>query len=322
MSEYIEKPLTVKELTSKAGKASVAGLTKEELTARGTRASHARKCYDNIPKASHSGKITIGNKIIDCAVLDNGIRVIMQKSLQIAIGKTPKGSSRKNARAQLPAFLEHKNLEQFLTQEIIKDSIPIIFKLPKGGIAHGFKAELLPEVCDIYLKARDAGSLPHNQQHIAKECDIIVRALSKVGLIGLIDESSGYQHERDRDELQKLLSKYISAELLPWTRRFPQKFFDAYKKMYNVCNDEKCPSHIGYFINSCIYDELAPNILDELKKKNPKEENGKRRHAHHQFLTEDIGVDALQKQLIEVTTLMKISKDKDQFKELYKLSRE
>jgi len=51
--------------------------------------------------------------------------------------------------------------------------------------------------------------------------------------------------------------------------------------------------HIGYFINTFIYNELAPGILDELKKLNPVNENGRRMHAHHQFLTVNKGVQEL-----------------------------
>ncbi len=46
-------------------------------------------------------------------------------------------------------------------------------------------------------------------------------AFAKTGLVAVIDEVTGYQYDRERDELQKLLSAYISEELMPWTKRFP-----------------------------------------------------------------------------------------------------
>lgn len=324
MSDIIKKPLTVQELTSKAGKASVAKFTKEELRERATRASHARKCYKDLPKITHSGEIVIGKKTISCAVLEDGRRIINQTSMQEILGRSrPNARTRKKGEKDLlPAFLAFNSLKPFIPSDL--DSRTCLIKCQKksGGLFIGYEASFLPDVCEIYLKARDAGSLNAQQKHIASQCDVVIRALSKVGLTALIDESSGYQAERERDDLQKLLSKYISEELLPWTRRFPQQFFDAYKKMYSIPKESGCPSHVGCLINSHVYSELAPSILDELKEKNPKGENGRRKHTHHQFLTEDIGIDALQKQLIEVTTLMKVAKDKDHFKELYKLSRD
>lgn len=324
MSDINKKQLSIQELASKGGKASVAGLTKEELTARATRASHARKCYKDLPKITHSGELTIGNKTISCAVLEDGRRIISQSAMYEILEKAlPNARTReKGKKGLLPSFIAVDNLKPFITKDMMTEACIVKCQKKSGGLFNGFEASLLPDVCEIYLKARDAGILNAQQQHVAFQCEIVMRALSKVGLTALIDSSTGYEKERERDDLQKLLSKYISEELLPWTKRFPQQFFDAYKKMYGIQKESNCPSHIGHLINSHVYEELAPSILEELKNKNPKGENGRRKHTHHQFLTEDIGIDALQKQLIEVTTLMKISKDKDHFKELYKISRD
>jgi len=324
MSDIIKKPLTIQELTSKAGKASVAKFTKEELRERATRASHARKCYKDLPKITHSGEIVIGKKTISCAVLEDGRRIISQSAIYEILEKAlPNARTREKGKIGLiPSFIAVDNLKPFITKEMMTEASVVRCQKKSGGLFNGFEASLLPDICEVYLKARDADILNTQQKHIASQCEIVMRALSKVGLTALIDESSGYQAERERDDLQKFLSKYISAELLPWTKRFPQQFFDAYKKMYGVEKESNCPSHVGHLINSHVYEELAPSILEELKDKNPKGDNGRRKHTHHQFLTEDIGIDALQKQLIEVTTLMKVAKDKDHFKELYKLSRD
>lgn len=50
-------------------------------------------------------------------------------------------------------------------------------------------------------------------------------ALAKVGVVALVDEATGYQTVRQRDELQRLLSKYIAEELQPWAKRFPDEFY-------------------------------------------------------------------------------------------------
>ncbi len=59
----------------------------------------------------------------------------------------------------------------------------------------------------------------------------IMTAIAKTGLIAVIDEVTGYQDDRDRSELQKILSKYFSQELLPWTKRFPD---EIYKQMFRL----------------------------------------------------------------------------------------
>jgi P63C domain len=56
---------------------------------------------------------------------------------------------------------------------------------------------------------------------------------------------------------------------------------------------------------------LAPGILEELKKKNPKLPSGRRMHKRFQWLTEDIG--RLREHLASVITLMRASAEWPQF---------
>ena len=61
--------------------------------------------------------------------------------------------------AKLPPFLASKALEPFINaegQRILDLAKPIRFITPKGSPAYGYRAELLPEVCKIYVKAREA----------------------------------------------------------------------------------------------------------------------------------------------------------------------
>lgn len=100
---------------------------------------------------------------------------------------------------------------------------PIVYRVGKS-IEVGFDAQILPAVCDIWLKARNAGVLQDQQLDKAKKAEILIRGLANVAIIALIDEVTGYQAERDRDALHKILEAYIAKELLPWTQRFPEEF--------------------------------------------------------------------------------------------------
>jgi len=275
-----------------------------------------------IPKATHIGTLTIGNKEIFCAVLEDGTRVISRMSMQKALGKSVPSGKHSPSVEHLPPFLRSLSLKPFITNKLIGESCPIVFKSVTGQISKGYKATLLPEVCEVYLKARDAGKLPHNQQHVAAQCDILIRALAVTGIVALVDEASGYQEDREREALQKILSKYISEELLPWTKRFPDVFFKSYKRMYSWPEDKMCPSHIGNFIKRYVYKELAPGVLQELERLNPKTELGYRKNTHHQHLNEDCGIKALDRQLIKVTTLMKIAKNREEFQKYYEKTSE
>ncbi len=55
----------------------------------------------------------------------------------------------------LPAFLRSNNLKPFITNELRDSTTPIIFKTDRGKKAFGYRASLLPLVCQVYLEARD-----------------------------------------------------------------------------------------------------------------------------------------------------------------------
>jgi hypothetical protein len=71
-------------------------------------------------------------------------------------------------------------------------------------------------------------------------------------------------------------------------------------------------------INKVIYNQLPPGVLPKLRETNPPKESGYRRWKHHQFLTEKTGEPHIDKQIIEVTTLLRISDNKDDFDRVFK----
>ena len=68
---------------------------------------------------------------------------------------------------QLPAFLTAGNLKRFIGEEAARSMTPIPLRTLGGQKAYGYRAELLPEVCDVYLRAREARVLLPGQEHIA-----------------------------------------------------------------------------------------------------------------------------------------------------------
>jgi hypothetical protein len=274
---------------------------------------------EKLPKAIKEGKIQIGGITIDCAILDNGEQVITQSSILKLMGKSHPGGRPskaalryKNETGQIPIFVAANNLIPFIPNTLYSQAKPIIFTPTRGAKAYGYKAVIIPDICDVYLDARNAEKLKGEQVIICKTCEIISRGLSRVGISALIMEACGIPTS-EKEYLQNILNEYIEKSLQKWVKRFPERFFQGYKKMYQIENDSYIPSHIGNFINKYVYKELAPGVLDELRKINPIEGNGKRKHAHHQFLTPNKGVIELEKQLIKIVTLMQLSENKKEF---------
>ena len=302
------------ESKSAGGHARAAALSEEERSAIAAKGAQAKW---NNPKAkfgSPDKKLKIGERELECYVLEDGRRVLSGRGFQEALGL---GQSHG---ALLSRFVEQKAIIPYISNDLAMAlSDPIRFIRPgRGGkLAAGFEATILPDLCDAVLEARNQDNLTTDKQTaIAAQCEVIVRALSRVGIDALVDEVTGYQEVRDRDALQKILDKYITDEYAKWTHTFPDEF---YKELFRLKGLEwpapggRKPQYVGHWTNNIIYDRLAPGVKDELKKKNPRTSAGNRKRKHHQHLTKDYGHPELKELLNNVIFLMKASSDWDTF---------
>ena len=124
-----------------------------------------------------------------------------------------------------PLLWIKKNLQPYIN-EYVKDVIKKVEYLDiKGAAQQGFDCMILPAVCNVYLRARKDGVLLPTQIDTAQKAEILVRSLAKVGIISLVDEATGYQYEREKNELQKILKAYISDEILKWQLTFTDEFY-------------------------------------------------------------------------------------------------
>jgi hypothetical protein len=269
--------------------------------------------HEKLLRATHEGELVIGDLKIPSAVLEDGTRVLISKGFLIALGRPWKGSSRTN----MPNFLGAKNLIPFVSKELFDGLTPIKYENLRGTIVSGFKAEILPLVCDVYLRAREEKKLGQKQEPVAQKAEILVRSLSKVGIVALVDECTGYQYDRDKDALAKILSAYIRQEFLPWAKRFPDEFYQQLFRLKNWQYNPpsvKRPILVGKITEDIVYRRLPLGVLQELKKLNPKDDKGRRKHRHHQLLTEEIGHPHLERHIASVITLMRISPTWGKFK--------
>lgn len=212
---------------------------------------------------------------------------------------------------RLAKFTAGKSLNPYISAELsARTKNPIKFRTPRGAVAYGYEATVLADICEAVLQARADKKLVHQQANIAKRCEILVRGFARVGIIALVDEATGFQEVRARQALEKILERFISDELLKWAKMFPDEFYQQMARLRGLHYSEiatKRPPYIGRLTNDLVYDRLAPGVLEELKKKNPKDEKGRWRHKHFQFLTEDIGNPRLREHLWAVIGLMRAS---------------
>jgi hypothetical protein len=266
------------------------------------------------PKATHEGKLNLGESDLDVAVLEDGTRVVRMSAVFKALGRPKRGTTRVE---NLPTFMDAKNLTPFISKDLETVIEKIEYKGLDGKKQEGYNADIIPLVSDLYLKARQANALVPVQYETAQKAEILVRSLAKVGITALVDEATGYQYDRERKALEKILKAYVAEELLPWQKTFPDEFYIQIFRLngwsFSAEGIKKRPGVVGTWTNNLIYKQLPPGVLEELKSKTPKSESGNYTARFFQSLTPNLGNSHLQNQLVSVVTLMKISRDWNDF---------
>lgn len=306
---------------AKGGVARAKGMTPERRKEIGKKAAAAR-WSDDIKQATHGADdhpLRIGDIEIPCYVLETEQRVLSLGGMVRALGMSI-GSAAGRQGDRLYQFATGRNILPFASKDLIsRMENPIRFRAPTGGsIATGYEAEILNDICDAVLLARQAGALLKQQEHIAERCEILVRGLARVGIIALVDEATGYQRDRAKDALSRILEAFIAKELQPYLPTFPADFYQEMFRLRGLDYPNATvqrPRYFGVLTNDIVYDRLAPGVLDELKKVNPADqETGRRKRKHFQWLTNNLGYPKLREHLGAVTATMKLSSDWHDFK--------
>lgn len=272
-----------------------------------------------INKIECKGELKLGDFSIPCYVLENGTRVISGRGIQQSL----KIVENKNSGTKIGLILNNLTLKPFIFRNLDPahfEPLECYYGVLK---INGYEATVLVDICDGMLEARKHIELTDRQKIIADQCEILVRSFAKVGIISLVDEATGYQYDRERFELQKILNAYISDEILKWQLTFTDDFYKNIYRLWGLPFIPKYirnkPSFIGKLTSKYIYELLPQGVVDKIKEKTGKTSKGNWKYKWHQSLTPEIGREHLKKQIIEVTTLMSISKTKEQFDELFQL---
>lgn len=296
---------------AKGGEARAEVLTAEERAAIARSGAQARWAGP-IKKATHGSPdhpLKIGDVEIPCYVLEDETRVLSQSGVIAALGM--KYGSRPGGTDRLGSFLSGKTISPFVTADLLAlIEKPIKFKHPGGGnLAYGFPATILADICDAVLAARTDGKLQKQQEHIAARAELLVRGFARVGIVALVDEATGYQRDRARDALAKILEAFIAHELQPYVTTFPAIYYEQMFRLRGLsfpAGTVKRPQYFGLLTNDIVYKRIAPGVLDELKR--VKSESGRKGDKLFQRLTQNVGYPKLREHLGSVVTMMRLSK--------------
>ena len=303
-----------KKPTGKAigGAARAAKLTPEERSAIAKNAARKRwsqqlpvEPVGALPRAlpGYEAVLNLSGMKLPCAVIQgpSGVqRVLTENGITNAILGTRSGASKRLKKAAseggalLPLFLAPGQLSPFIDRELEDGPLTPIDYLDGGGerSVRGYDAAILPAVCNIWLRAREAGALQAQQLPKAQKAEILMRALAETGIVALIDEVTGYEKIRPANALQAYIELVIRKELAAWAKKFPDEFYENIYKLKGWVwpgMQKNRFSVVAHYTRDLVYERIGPGVLAELERKSPKNEKGYRSNKLHQWLTADIG---------------------------------
>ena len=229
----------------------------------------------HIPIARWSGILTIGRGELPCYVLDDGRRVI----------------SRTGATSLLTEHKGGGNLEQYIRVHVLRPYLSpdmpermIEFTMPEivNKTVRGLTAEDFLDICKAYVRARDEGVLKTDSQIlIAIQASMFLSACSKVGLIALIDEATGYQYDREEDALQVKVKLYLEEEMRDWEKTFPDELWMEFGRLTHWQGAlHSRPKYWGKLVLE-LYEYLEPDVIDWLRKNKPPVRYGGHWHSYY-----------------------------------------
>ena len=259
--------------------------------------------------------IRIADIQVPCYVLEDGRRVISMSGIVDALN-IARGGSMKRGMSRLELFVSGKLIKPFVSNSLDERvHNPIKFRI--GTVfAYGYDSDTLIDIAEAVIQADLAGALQAQQAGIAHQCRVITASLTRIGLIALIDEATGYQARRESDELQQILTAYLLPEHRPWLQTIPDEFTAEIYRVYGWerQRNNQGPRYAGKLIRQLIYEKMPKPVLPRLDELNPTNDKHRRKHKHHQFLTLTQGLDHFRSLVITIMTLLRISKNKGDFK--------
>lgn len=299
-------------MASMGGKARAAKMTAAERSKSAKNAAAVR-WSGKVPLAAYGAPdrpLRLGDIEISCYVLSDNRRVIVQSGVIKALGMS-QGTGRPGEGDRLAKFVTGNAISPYISSDLLAViEKPIRFRIPNTGmLVYGYEATILADLCEAVLEARQHGRLQPQQKHIGIQCEILVRVFTKTGIVALVDEATGYQSTRESDALAKILEAFVAKELQSYMRTFEPDYYKAICQLkgWEYKTSSRRPRALAQITNDIVYARLAPGVLDELRKKNPVEKDGRRRSKHFQWLTDQKGHPELQKHLARVTGWMEMS---------------
>ncbi len=244
------------------------------------------------PEVMAKGYLPIFDNI-PCYVLSTGIRGFRLSDMTFTL--------RGKAHGKFGNYLAAKNINKYLPdnlkplKDIDNDRRPqgLIEAYDDGKILNVFDSEDFIEVCIAFVDASDNDyeSLSDSQKEIVSRAKRFIKSTAKIGIRALIDEATGYQYIRPKDDLSAKLVYLLSEDMRTWESTFPDDLWREFGRLTNWKGSlKKRPKYWGKLVNELIYDNLDKDVAKYLRENKPPKLTGQK---YHQWFNKERGVKEL-----------------------------
>ena len=259
----------------------------------------------NLPVAKWPGVLTIGNIEIPVYVLHDGRRIVSRTGATTVLTGGKGGGN-------LESYVQVRALEPYMPNDLHVRMIDFTIPEVVNKSVKGMDAETFLEICSGYVRALQDSKLTDVQIGIAMRAAMFVTACSKVGLIALIDEATGYQYRRPDEELQLKLRLFLLEEMRKWERTFPNELWEQFGRLTNWKGAiHQRPKYWGKLVMELIYEYLDPDVAEWLRENAPTPKHGQN---YHQWLTSQYGLKKLIEHIWKVVGIASTCSDIDELK--------
>lgn len=260
-----------------------------------------------IHKAIQEGDLKLCDQEVPCAVLEDGSRMLSCPAFMHVIGRPWR---KKYREIQFPGFLSVQNLRPFMDEKLSSHFKPVDFRSARGGLRSGYPAELLPKVCEAYVRASLAGVLKKDQLETADACNRIMTTLNSTGINALVDQATGYDKIRDREQLNEYLGLYFTPELAVWAQKLPDVFYQELFRLRGWVWEGmgvSRPRLVGKYTHDIVFSRLGSKLVDELSELQPQNLGNRHQHTRHPWISDSVGHPGLENHVFAAVGLMRAS---------------
>lgn len=156
----------------------------------------------------------------------------------------------------------------------------------RGALHHGYEVTVLADLASVITDRALDGTLSPKQRPFIPRARQIEKQLTKLALVALVDEATGYQTQRGPTALNDLLRTYLLPVPGEWERAIPEELYVAVAALYGYdyhAGQGNRPAFLRSWTWRYVYQFLPREVRAEIQRTNPNPHEGGPKH--HQCLT-------------------------------------